>query len=97
MISSCSLNSLHRLKEPLEVTLGDGNAVEVMGRRTVVFQFATADCYKANRCKLHDVLYVPDLSYHLFSVSKETEVVKRIDSCETGSRILDIKGGSEWL
>ena len=79
---------LRSLKEPLEVTLGDGYAVEATGRGTVMLE-VTSTGGKTSRCKLHEVLYVPDLSYNLVSVSKITEAGKMIEFSETGCNILD--------
>ena len=63
------------LKQPLEVTLGDGCAVEATGQGTVVLEMASTGG-KTGKCKLHEVLYVPDLSYNLLSVSKAVEAGK---------------------
>ena len=46
---------LQRLKQPLEVTLGDGYTVEATGRGTVVLELTEVGG-KASRCKLHEVL-----------------------------------------
>ena len=59
-------DELHSLEQPLEVMLGDGYAVEATGRGTVVLELTEVGG-KASRCKLHEVLYVPDLSYNLLS------------------------------
>ena len=48
-------DELHRLKQPLEVTLGDGYTVEATGRDTVVLELTKVGG-KASRCKLHEVL-----------------------------------------
>ena len=55
---------LRSLKQPLEVMLGDGCAVEETGQGTVVLEMAPTSG-KTSRCKLHVALYVPDLSYKL--------------------------------
>ena len=47
---------LQRLKQPLEVTLGDGYTVEATGRGTIVSELTKVGG-KASRCKLHEVLY----------------------------------------
>ena len=55
--------------EPQEVTLGDGHVVEATGSGVVAPEMSiTSDNLK--RCKLQDVLFVPDLSFNLLSVSK---------------------------
>ena len=66
-------DKLHSLEQPLEVMLGDGYAVEATGRGTVVLE-VTEVGGKASRCKLHEVLYVPDLSYNLLSVSRAAKL-----------------------
>ena len=48
-------DELHNLKQPLEVMLGDGYAVEATGRGTVVLELTEVGG-KASRCKLHEVL-----------------------------------------
>ena len=68
--------------------LGDGYAVEETGRGTVVLELTKVGG-KASRCKLHEVLYVPDLSYNLLSVSKAAEAGKVVKFTETGCEILD--------
>lgn len=79
---------LRSLKQPLEVTLGDGCAVEATGQGTVVLEMASTSG-KMSRCKLHEVLYVPDLSYNLLSVSKAVEAGKVVEFSETSCQILD--------
>jgi len=48
-------DELHSLKQPLEVMLGDGYALEATGRGTVVLELTEVGG-KASRCKLHEVL-----------------------------------------
>ena len=81
-------DEFHSLKQPLEVMLGDGYAVEATGRGTVVLELTSVGG-KASRCKLHEVLYVPDLSYNLLSVSKAAKAGKVVKFTETGCEILD--------
>ena len=76
------------LEQPLEVTLGDGYVVEATGRGTVALKVTSMDG-QASRCKLHEVLYVPDLSYNLISVSRIAKAGKMIEFSETGCQILD--------
>ena len=81
-------DELHSLKQPLEVMLGDGYALEATGRGTVVLELTEVGG-KASRRKLHEVLYVPDLSYNLLSVSKAAKAGKVVKFTETGCEILD--------
>ena len=79
---------LQRLKQPLEVTLGDGYTVEATGRGTIVLELTKVGG-KASRCKLHEVLYMPDLSYNPLSVAKAAKSGKVVKFTETGCEILD--------
>ena len=56
------------LKQPQEVILGDGHVLEATGVGAVELQ-ANLDDEKTRKCTLHNVLYLPQLSYNLFSVS----------------------------
>jgi hypothetical protein len=60
------------LNQPLQIALGDGHKVTATGQGVVAVQLRLPDG-KSKRCKLHDVLYVPALSYNLLSVSKAAE------------------------
>ena len=62
---------LDPLKIPISVTLGDGRVLKATARGIVSLKM-TYDC-GTRKCKLHDVLHVPDLSYNLLSVSKAVE------------------------
>ena len=59
------------LKIPLEVTLGDGHALKATAHGTMILK-VKFNC-GTRKCKLYDVLYVPELSYNLLSVSKAVE------------------------
>ena len=63
------------LTQHLEVTLGDGHALQATGRGTVTLKM-NVPSGKKSKCTLHDVLLVPDLAYNLFSVSRATEMGK---------------------
>ena len=79
-------DELHTLKQPLEVMLDDGYAVEATGRGTVVLELTEVGG-KVISCKVHEVLYVPDLSNNLrVKGGKAGKVVK---FTETGCEILD--------
>ena len=79
---------LRSLEQPLEVMLGDGYAVEATGRGTITLEVTSMDG-QASRCKLHEVLYVPDLSYNLISVSNITNAGNMIEFSENSCQILD--------
>ena len=82
---------LCNLEKPLEVTLGDGHALDAVRRGVVVLE-AKLPSGRLKTCKLHDVLYVPKLSYNLLSVSKATEAGKVTRFGEANCQILDAKG-----
>ena len=75
------------LKQPLRVTLGHGCTVEGTGQGTIVLEMASTSG-KTSRCKLHKVLYVPDLSYKLL-VSKAVEAGEVVEFSEISCPILD--------
>ena len=59
---------LEKLKKPVDVILEDGHVLKAEGRGTVVL--LTRAMGQTRKCKLHDVLYVPKLTYNLLSVSR---------------------------
>jgi len=65
---------LNNLKSPLDIALGDGHALNTSGCGTVTLILESGSMRR--KCKFHDVLYVPELTYNLLSVSKAVE--KRI-------------------
>ena len=76
------------LKSPQEVTLGDGHVLEATGIGAVELQ-ASLGNGTTRRCTLHNVLYVPQLSYNLFSVSRATEMGKTTSFDKTSCRVYD--------
>lgn len=63
---------LHPLTRETNVSLGDGHKLQVTGQGTVLMSMSLPDG-KTRKCRLNDVLYVPSLSYNLFSVSEKWE------------------------
>ena len=63
---------LRTLLKPENVTVGDGRSLEAVGRGSVNL-LMTLPSSATQKCKLRDVLFVPDLSYNLVSVSKASE------------------------
>ena len=57
------------LETPQETTVGDGHSVQATSRGDVILRLNVPN-RKIQKCKLSDVLYVPDLSHNLLSVSK---------------------------
>ena len=79
---------LEELKEPLQVTLGDGHALKAIGRGTVLLNVNITEG-KFTKCKLYNVLYVPELSCNLLSISQVTGSRKTVKFNDAGSEILD--------
>ncbi len=63
------------LKKPLEIVLGDGHVVKSQQQGTVSLMMKLPGS-ESRKCNLHDVLYVPNLSYNLVSVSKAVKAGK---------------------
>eukprot|EP00794_Sanderia_malayensis_P004203 gene4203-4765_t len=63
------------LKQPQEISLGDGHIVKATGKGTVLLKIAIGQ-NQIQRCELKDVLFIPELSYNLLSVSKITKAGK---------------------
>ena len=76
-----------QLKRSQDVTLGDGHRLMAEGRGRVVLEL------EGQRCKLDDVLYVPDLSFNLVSVSKAMCKVDETVFTNNGCKFL--KNGRE--
>ena len=81
-VEFCSLN------HPVEVTLGDGHALEAFGRGIVILEMKLPDG-KTKSCRTRDVLYVPKLSYNLLSVSRAADAGKMTKFNESSCQILD--------
>ena len=78
------------LDTPLKVKLGDGYAVDAVGRGVVVLR-SKLPSGRSKRCKLRDVLHVPSLSYNLFSVSVAADREKTVRFGQANCQILDDK------
>ena len=63
------------MTKPLEVALGDGHTLNAAGVGVVMLDMVLPNG-KTKTCKLRNVLYVPNLSYNLLSVSKLAEAGK---------------------
>ena len=82
-----SFVELNTLEKPLDVTLGDGHTLKAVGRGTVIL-ILKSGCL-TRKCKLNDVLYVPELTYNLLSVSKAVEKGITVTFNERGCVIKD--------
>ena len=76
------------LKQPQKVTLGDGHILNATGIGVVKLQ-ANLGNGKTIRCKLHNVLYVPQLFYNLFSVSRAAEKGKTTSFSKDSCQVID--------
>ena len=61
---------LQNLEKPLDIILGDGRTLNATGCSVIVM--LESDSLK-RKCKFYDVLYVPELTYNLLSVSKAVD------------------------
>lgn len=86
-----SFLEFHSSKRPQHVTLGDGHSLSATGTGNVVIELLLGN-NKTRQCHLSDVLYVPELSYNLLSVSKATEAGKRVEFHSTDCQIVDQEG-----
>ena len=68
---------LTNLKKVQEVTLGDGPNLQALGSETVKLELVLPNGEPQRKC-LHDVLFVPGLSYNLLSVAKMTDSGKKV-------------------
>lgn len=64
--------TLHQLEDPIDVVLGDGRAITAVGRGEVMLDMVLPNG-ESKSCMLHDVVYVPALSYNLLSVAKASQ------------------------
>ena len=76
------------LKQSQEISLGDGHIVKATGKGTVLLKIAIGQ-NQIQRCELKDVLFVPELSYNLLSVSKITKAGKIMKFVSSECAILD--------
>ena len=77
------------LKQPHEISLGDGHIVKATWKGIVLLKIAIGH-YQIQRCELKSVLFVPELSYNLLSVSKITKAGKIINFSISECAILDV-------
>ena len=80
-------SEMKRLDEPKEITVGDGSKVKAIGKGTLDLLMKLPNG-KTNHCRLSDVLYVPKLSYNLFSVASTTRRGKRIEFEDSICKVL---------
>ena len=76
------------LEIPKKVTLGDGRCLDAIGQGTVAFVMKLPG-EKKQRCKLREVLFVPDFLYSLLSVFKVSEAGKMTKFSQSGCQIIN--------
>uniref|UniRef100_A0A1X7UD16 CCHC-type domain-containing protein n=1 Tax=Amphimedon queenslandica TaxID=400682 RepID=A0A1X7UD16_AMPQE len=73
------------LEESQSVTLGDGHTLEGVGKGVVALKLEL----EGGKTITGDVLYVPELAYNLWSISKVTKLGKRVDFYKSHCNIID--------
>ena len=82
---------LYPLKHSIEVKLGDGRILMATAQGDVSLRMKYGS-NKSRKCTLYDVLYVPELSYNLVSVSEAVEKENTVKFSDFGCTIRDKKG-----
>ena len=82
---------METLKKPLEIVVGDGHVVKSHQQGTVslMMKLPGNECRKCNLCH---VLYVPNLSYNLVSVSKAVKAGKVVEFDGKQGQIKSVEG-----
>ena len=70
------------------MTVGDGRALTAVGKGDVVLDVVLPN-EESKSCTLHDVLYVPELSYNLVSVAKVSQKGKIVKLTHNACYILN--------
>ena len=79
---------LYPLEHPVEVKLGDGRELMATAQGVVRLRMKSGSD-RSRKCSLHDVLYVPELSYNLISVLKAAERGNTVKISDFGCIIRD--------
>lgn len=83
-----SFAALYQIKDPIEVMVGDGRALTAVGKGDVVLDVVLPNS-ESKSCTLHDVLYVPELSYNLVSVAKVSQKGKIVKFTKNACYVLN--------
>ena len=75
------------VKSSQDITLGDGRVIKSAGCGTVKVKLTQRDGSYRD-CTLHDVLYVPDLSFNLLSIAKAAEYGKVLTFDDSSCNII---------
>ena len=78
---------IDRSKE-INVYVGDGKALKVVGEGDIVLNIETPSG-KAKRCTVKNVLYVPELSHNLLSISKISSSGKCVNFSDKFCKIMN--------
>ncbi len=84
-------SEIKMLESPQDVTLGDGHPLQATAEGTVTLETLLPDG-STKKCKLRDVLFVPNLSYSLLSVSKASHAGKTTKFDKSGCEIVNDEG-----
>ncbi len=87
-LDSEMFTTLYQLEDPIDVVLGDGRALVAVGRGEVVLDMVLPSG-ESKPCTLHDVLYVPSLSYNLLSVAKASQRGKTVKFTKSACYMVD--------
>ena len=82
---------METLKKPLEIALGDGHVVKSHQQGTVSLMMKLPG-NESRKCNSRDVLYVPNLSYNLVSVSKAVKAGKIVEFDGKHGQIKSVEG-----
>ena len=80
--------TLYQLEKPIDVMLGDGRMLTAIGRGEVVLDMVLRNG-ELKSCMLHDVLYVPKLTYNLISVTRASQTGKIVKFTKSACYVLD--------
>ena len=80
--------TLYQLEDPIDVVLGDGRTLVAVGRGEVVLDMVLPSG-ESKPCTLHNVLYVPSLSYNLLSVAKASQRGKTVEFTKSACYVVD--------
>ena len=80
--------TLYQLEDPIDVVLGDGRTLVAVGRGKVVLDMVLPSG-ESKPCTLHNVLYVPSLSYNLLSVAKASQRGKTVEFTKSACYVVD--------
>ena len=88
-------DELKVLDKPEKIKVGDGFYLEATMQGNVKLNLDVND--KSKTCTLRNVLYVPELSYNLLSVSKATDSGKQVSFDDNGCEIRNKRTGEILL